>query len=151
LFQKAEVVMIFLSLPDEVDTRTAIEAAWADDKTVLVPKIVWTDRHLEAVELVSFDDSLADPQSGLRWPPQTPDWDVARIDLVVTPGLAFDRHGHRLGRGAGFYDRFFDRQGLRATRCGFGFSEQLVETVPMTPSDRLVDWVVTDEQTIKRK
>ncbi|MFC1762024.1 5-formyltetrahydrofolate cyclo-ligase [Planctomycetota bacterium] len=150
-FQEASVIMIFLSLPDEVDTRPAIEAAWDENKTVLVPKIVWSDRHLEPIKLDSLNEAWDGSDSGLRWPQEAVIWDLARINLVVTPGLGFDRAGHRLGRGGAFYDRFFGQAGLQATRCGFGFDEQLVEVVPTAGHDQPVDLVVTDEQTVIRK
>jgi 5-formyltetrahydrofolate cyclo-ligase len=66
------------------------------------------------------------------------------VDLVITPGLAFDRRGHRLGYGGGHYDRYFARLQRSALRVGVGFSIQLVDELPTEPSDRPVDLVVTD-------
>ena len=67
---------------------------------------------------------------------------------MVTPGMGFDRRGNRLGRGAGFFDRFFADPRATAVRCGFCFWEQVVDWVPVTESDRPVDWLVTDEQVL---
>jgi 5-formyltetrahydrofolate cyclo-ligase len=63
---------------------------------------------------------------------------------VVTPGLAFDRHGRRLGYGGGHYDRYLARLGPRAVRVGIAFSIQVIEDVPAAPEDERVHVVVTD-------
>jgi len=147
-FQQASVVMMFLSMPDEIDTAMAIAAAWQKGKTVVAPKVDWGRRMMTPVKIESLGGNLAVERGGLRNPLGGPVVDVERIDLVVTPGLGFDRQGHRLGRGAGFYDRFFADPRLRAVRCGFCFFEQIVESVPVTEADRPVDWLVTDEQVL---
>jgi 5-formyltetrahydrofolate cyclo-ligase len=69
------------------------------------------------------------------------------IDVVVAPGLAFDREGNRLGYGGGHYDRFLDRLG-DAARVVIGFHAQLVGSVPSGPNDRRVDLIVTDHETV---
>ena len=147
-FQEASVVMLFLSMPDEIDTTAAMGTAWQQDKTVVVPKIDWGRRTMTPVVIEMLDTPMAMARGGLRNPMTGLAVDVQQIDLVVTPGLGFDRQGHRLGRGAGFYDRFLSDPRLRAVRCGFCFSEQVVESVPVTDSDRPVDWLVTDEEVL---
>jgi len=64
-------------------------------------------------------------------------------DLVLVPGLAFDRHGHRLGRGGGFYDRWLEKTGLPT--IGLCFSCQLVDAIPCEPHDIHVHAVLTEE------
>ena len=68
--------------------------------------------------------------------------------MVVTPGLAFDRKGNRLGRGGSYYDRFFAHEKLVAHKCGFGFAEQLLDSVPTANHDEQIDSLVTDEEVI---
>jgi len=67
------------------------------------------------------------------------------IDVAVVPGLAFDRRGHRVGYGGGFYDRFLGRLRPDALTVGICFSVQLVDEVPHGRGDRPVDLVVTEE------
>ncbi len=148
-FQEASTVMLFLSLPDEIDTASAVDAAWCAGKTVVVPKIVWQDRHMEAVMIASWQDEFNVCRRGLRCPAQTCTVAVATIDLVVTPGLGFDAQGQRLGRGGAFYDRFFQREDLHATRCGLAFEEQVLDRIPTVPHDQSVDCVITDERVIR--
>ena len=147
-FQSASTVMMFLSLPDEVDTSESILHAWQLGKTVAVPKVSWRHKHMIPVQINSLETDISTEESGLKNPISGIPMAFEEIDLVVTPGLGFDRRGNRLGRGGSFYDRFFANQELKATRCGFGFTEQLVEKIPVEEHDEPVDMLVTDEKII---
>ena len=147
-FQNASVVMMFLSLPHEVDTSEAILYAWQHGKIVEVPKISWQQRHMIAVQINSLETGFSTGASGLRNPVTGVPMPIEGIDLVVTPALGFDRKGNRLGRGGSYYDRFFANEELKASRCGFAFAEQLVDSVPATERDEPVDFLVTDERVI---
>jgi len=144
-FQNASTVMMFLSMPHEIDTSEAILHAWQLGKVVAVPKVSWEQRHMIPVAINSLETGLSTEKGGLRNPTGSVPIPFAEINLVVTPGLAFDRHGHRLGRGGAFYDRFFSNAELTAARYGFAFAEQIAESVPVTDSDEPVHFVVTDE------
>jgi 5-formyltetrahydrofolate cyclo-ligase len=150
-FKRASVVMFYLSLPHEIDVKPAILHAWQQGKTVAVPKVSWQQRHMIPVEITSLETGVAIEAAGLRNPitgvPVPPD----DIDLVVTPGLAFDKNGNRLGRGGSYYDRFFDSNKLGAYKCGFAFSQQIVEDVPTDVNDVRMDLVVTEAGVIKCK
>ena len=147
-FQGASTIMMFLSLPHEVDTSEAILHAWQLGKAVAVPKVSWQQRHMIAVEINSLETGLSTASSGLRSPVAGVPVPFEEIDLVVTPGLGFDKKGNRLGRGGSYYDRFFANEELKAARCGFGFAEQLLDTVPVTEHDEPVEILVTDEEII---
>lgn len=147
-FQGASTVMMFLSLPHEVDTSEAILHAWQLGKAVAVPKVSWQQRHMIAVEINSLETGLSTASSGLRSPVAGVPVPFEEIDLVVTPGLGFDKKGNRLGRGGSYYDRFFANEELKAARCGFGFAEQLIDLVPVTEHDEPVEILVTDEEII---
>jgi 5-formyltetrahydrofolate cyclo-ligase len=147
-FQDAAVIMIYLPLSTEVDTSAAILRAWKLGKTVVVPKISWTQRHMMPVVISSLDTGFSTDVHGLKNPLTGMPIPLEEIGLIVTPGLGFDRAGNRLGRGGAYYDRFFDSRGLTATRCGFAFHQQLVDSVPVTGSDRPLNMLVTDEEVI---
>lgn len=144
-FQKASTVMLFLSLPHEIDTSEAILHAWQLGKTVAVPKISWQQRHMLPVGISSLETGFSTSAGGLRNPIAGVPIPFADIDLVVTPALGFDLKGNRLGRGGAFYDRFFANRELTAARCGFVFSDQIVDSIPVTETDEPVDFLVTDE------
>jgi 5-formyltetrahydrofolate cyclo-ligase len=147
-FQHASIVMLFLSLPHEVDTSEAILHAWQLGKTVAVPKISWQQRHMIPVQITSLETGLSTGTWGLRNPTGGTPIPFGEIDLVVAPGLGFDRKGNRLGRGASFYDRFFANKEMKAVRCGLAFSEQVLDAIPVTDTDEPVDFLVTDEEII---
>jgi 5-formyltetrahydrofolate cyclo-ligase len=147
-FQGASTVMMFLSLPHEVDTSEAILHAWQLGKAVAVPKISWQQRHMIPVRINSLETGFSTGATGLRNPISGLPVPFGEIDLVVTPALGFDKKGNRLGRGGSYYDRFFANEELKAARCGFGFAEQIVESIPVTEHDEPVDIIVTDEEII---
>jgi 5-formyltetrahydrofolate cyclo-ligase len=147
-FQGASAVMMFLSLPHEVDTSEAILHAWQLGKIVAVPKLSWQQRHMIPVQINSLETGFSTAASGLRNPITGVPMPFEDIDLVVAPGLGFDKNGNRLGLGGSYYDRFFANKKLRAAKCGFAFAEQVVDSVPVTESDKPVDFLVTDEEII---
>ena len=147
-FQSASTVMMFLSLPHEVDTSEAILNAWQLGKTVAVPKVSWQQRHMIAVQINSLETGISTEASGLQNPIAGVPVAFEEIDLVVTPGLGFDKKGNRLGRGGSYYDRFFANTELKASRCGLAFAEQLIEKIPVAEHDEPVDIVVTEKEII---
>jgi 5-formyltetrahydrofolate cyclo-ligase len=153
-FQGASTVMMYLSLPHEADTSEAILQAWQFGKTVAVPRISWQQRHMIPVQINSLETGFSTGSSGLRNPVAGVPVPFEDIDLVVTPALGFDNKGNRLGRGGCYYDRFFANEELKALRCGFGFAEQFVDSIPVAEHDEPMDFVVTDQGIIyfdKRK
>jgi 5-formyltetrahydrofolate cyclo-ligase len=150
-FQHASTVMMYLSLPHEVDTSEAILHAWQQGKIVAVPKISWQQRHMIPVQINSLETEFSTKASGLRNPVTGVPVPFNEIELVVAPAIGFDRKGNRLGRGGSFYDRFFANEQLGAIRCGFAFAEQVVDSIPVTESDEPVDFLVTDQEVIYLK
>jgi len=147
-FHDAGAVMLYMPLPGEVDTAELALTAWQQQKTVLLPKVSWEQRHMMAVKCLSFEDEFSVGRHGIREPAAGEPWPVARIDLVVVPALAYDRTGHRLGHGAGFYDRFLSLPELHAAACGLAFDEQVVEEVPVHDHDCPLDFLVTDKEVL---
>ena len=151
-WRRADAVLTFLSMPNELDTSAVIAAARAAGKRVAVPRIEGDDLHFRV--LPKEADNLPRDRWGI--PEPDPSWqaiDLARAGrvLVAAPGLAFDRQGNRLGRGKGYYDRFL--AGARAavksiTAIGICLSGQIVEAVPHDDHDQVLDAVVTEAETI---
>lgn len=145
-FTKSEVLMVFLSLPAEIDTSPIVLRAWQERKRVLAPKVSWNQRRMLPIEIRSMTDDLTVSTMGIREPVSGIPIPIAIIDLVIVPGLAFDEYGNRLGRGRGFYDRFLAHPEFQGVSCALGFEEQMVPNVPVGPLDKPVDMVVTDEK-----
>ncbi|MBK8913232.1 MAG: 5-formyltetrahydrofolate cyclo-ligase [Phycisphaerales bacterium] len=149
-FQNARVILAFLSLPDEIDADGVTRAALADGRRVCLPRVDWNARTMAPVEIRSLDADVSPPgRHGLREPRVAPAVDAAEIDFVLVPGVALSEEGGRLGRGAGFYDRFLADPRLRAVRCGFAFEAQIVEHVPLEAHDARMNLIVTEQRTIR--
>ena len=148
-FRAARVVMLYLPIPREVDTVPIALRAWQDAKTVVVPKVGWEQRHMIAVRCRSMDEEMVEDRYGLRTPAAGEPLPVDQIDLIVVPALAYDRHGNRLGRGGGFYDRFLSATQVKAVTCGLTFHEQLIDQVPCDQNDYPVDILVTDREVVR--
>ena len=143
-YKKAEIIMVFLSLPTEVDTTSLVLHAWQDRKRVLAPKVSWEQRRMLPVEIRSLAQDLTTTPLGVREPTSGPPIPIPIIDLVIVPGLGFDEHGNRLGRGRGFYDRFLAHPGFRGVSCALAFELQMTESVPADPLDVQVNMLVTE-------
>ena len=147
-FQKAVTIMVFLSTLHEVDTSEVMFCAWQLGKIVSVPKVYWQKRSMAAVRIDSLEAEFSTEVAGLRNPVNGAPMPLEQIDMVIVPGMAFDGVGNRLGRGGSYYDRFFCNKKLDASRCGFAFEEQLVESVPVSGHDKPMDFLVTDENIV---
>ena len=143
---RAHAVAAFSSLPDEVDTLPLVERARNEAKQILYPRI--RPRGELEFARVETDAQLVDGPFGIREPASAcPLVSLADSVLVLVPGLAFDRMGGRLGRGAGYYDRAlasFAESSRSGCRIGVAYAFQLVDRVPMTSLDVSVDGVVTE-------
>lgn len=143
-YLRAEIIMVFLSLPNEIDTTPIVLHAWRDRKRVLAPKVSWEQRRMLPIEIRSLSDDVSESPLGLREPSVGVPIPVGAIDLVIVPGLGFDVHGNRIGRGRGFYDRFLAHRDWRGVACGLALHEQLVDEVPTSEHDMRVNMLVTD-------
>lgn len=143
-WQEADRILGFVPMASEPDLMPLLRAASAAGRTVCVPR--WNPQ-LETYEAASLppDGGLVlGPFSVLEPAADLPALPLERLDLILVPGLAFDRHGWRLGRGRGFYDRLL-RQAVSARRWGIAFDTQVVESVPNEPHDVNVHILVTPQ------
>ncbi len=146
-FHHASTVMLYMPLANEVDLTAAAIRCFQSGKVVCVPRVDWKRREMDAAEVSSFDDHVMEvDEHGIRTPRQGPPLVPAVIDLVVVPGLAFDPHGNRLGRGGGYYDRFLRRLRRTAATVGLAFDVQIIDAVPADDRDFSVDIIVTDRR-----
>ena len=158
-YKGASIVLAFLSMGEEIRTESLIESAISEGKTVAVPRMERSPRGEPIIVFVPLPkDYRAWPRDrfGIPVPPAessplSEEELCSGSTIVVTPGLAFDRGGGRLGRGKGYYDRFLSgaracaaRRGSSLFACGFCYAAQLVDEVPSGRDDAAVDLVVTD-------
>jgi len=143
-FAAARVLMLYLSVPLEVDTASLALRAWQAGKTVVVPKVSWDQRRMLPVEINSLTTGLTTTGPGVREPVAGNPIPLDLIDLVVVPGLGFTESGHRIGRGMGFYDRFLAQSEFIGVSCGLAFEEQIVASIPLLDHDIPLAMLATD-------
>jgi 5-formyltetrahydrofolate cyclo-ligase len=148
-FQRAGTVMIYLPMPGEVEVGPIALRGWQEGKTICAPKISWEQRHMIPMEIKSLETGLVTVRPHLLEPEGGSPVPVEMLDLVVVPAMAYDRNGNRLGRGAGFYDRFLASSKFHGKTIGLAFQEQLVDSLPVHDTDVPVDVLVTDEEILR--
>jgi 5-formyltetrahydrofolate cyclo-ligase len=147
VYRHAQVIMLYMPLAGEVDLTPLALRCFQVGKTVCAPKVDWQRKDMTPVEVTTFDDRVMDTdEHGVRVPRDGRLVSPALIDLIIVPGLAFDAHGHRLGRGGGYYDRFLARLRPGTVKIGLAFDPQMIDAVPMEINDVPVDIVVTERR-----
>jgi len=143
----AETVMFYVDVRDEVRTRAALPTVLRAEKRIVVPYCAAED--LQAYHLVDMNElcigryGIPEPKPELRTLPSKR-VDVSEIQLVVVPGVAFDKYGGRLGHGKGYYDRLLNRVSPQSKGVALAFECQLVAKLPMSQHDVSMHKIVTE-------
>jgi 5-formyltetrahydrofolate cyclo-ligase len=137
----ARTVAAYVSVGAEPPTAPLLDALHGRGITVLLP-VLLGDNDLDWAR---YDGALGTGRRGLREPagPRLGVAAIATAEVVVVPALAADRHGHRLGRGGGSYDRALARVGPTAWTVALLYDTELLDAVPTQPHDRPIAMVVT--------
>lgn len=145
VFSTARTIMMFLSMPDEVQTAKILSHALKTGKKVCIPLIGEKPGEMHAAEVTRLED-LATGKFGILSVKEDKIKMVepTAIDLILVPGVAFGAGGQRLGMGAGYYDRFL-LKAPTAIWAGLCLSCQLVENVPCREYDISVHYLVTPQ------
>ncbi|WP_300726231.1 5-formyltetrahydrofolate cyclo-ligase [uncultured Bacteroides sp.] len=145
LFQRAETVLLYYSLPDEVFTHEFV-ARWSKEKEIILPVVTG-----DTLELCRYEgpESLKKGSYGIDEPTGIRLKDYSHIQLAIIPGVGFDMEGNRLGRGKGYYDRLLPQ--LNAYKIGICFQFQIIPQLPTDTFDIRMDEVWTEEGCISRK
>lgn len=140
--QEADTILMYHSLPDEVDTHSALDQLLAMGKKVLLPKVV-SDTEMTIHEYTGADSLQPSEPYGIL-EPTTSELSIinCQLSIAIVPGMAFDKQGHRLGRGKGYYDRFLSRI-PNIYKIGVCFPFQMLESIPLKSTDVVMDEVIT--------
>lgn len=141
VFKNAKIVMFFISFGGEVNTKDMINEAIKLGKKIAVP--VCGKNRLIKPCMLSKKISLIPGFYGIPEPAIKRFVNLKNLDLVIVPGLAFDRKGHRLGRGKGYYDTLLGEiASYKAVSIGLAFDFQILPSIPLTPQDKKVDKII---------
>ncbi|MCT4589401.1 MAG: 5-formyltetrahydrofolate cyclo-ligase [Carboxylicivirga sp.] len=137
-FIKARKILLYWAISDEVPTQGIINS-WYQEKEIYLPVI--HNKDLKIVKYEGEQSMVPDEKYGIPEPTGEEVNDETLIDLVIVPGVAFDKQNNRMGRGAGYYDRILNRL-VHASKIGLAFDIQMVEQVPVEAHDIKMDMVI---------
>lgn len=136
-FQNAKTVLIYYPMHNEVDVLALIKK-YKSEKLFLFPVV-----HRKSMTACPYEGNDKMHRGKFNIPePTTPPY-TGHIDMVLVPGVAFDKSGNRLGRGGGYYDRFIACLGRNTTLVGVGYDFQLVDKVPASRRDKKMQYIIT--------
>ena len=139
-FKEAQTVLLYWSMEDEVQTHDFVNR-WYKEKTLLLPCVDGDDLRLR--QYTGPECLKEGEQFGIGEPTGPEFTDLERVEMIIVPGVAFDRTGNRMGRGRGFYDRLL-KSTPRAFKVGVAFNFQMVDRVPTEDFDVPMDAVLTE-------
>jgi 5-formyltetrahydrofolate cyclo-ligase len=141
LWASARTVALHLAVRGELPTTPLLMAAWEAGKRVALPRM---ENGRMVMRLVTSTTPLTPGAFNIQEPPATAtEISPGELDLILTPGLAFDRTGGRLGQGGGDYDRLLSAVGPNCAKVGWCHDFQVIECVPVEPHDQRVDLIAT--------
>ncbi len=151
-YKNSSLVMFYVSMGREVTTLDAIKTALAENKKVAVPLILKSKDIMIPCEIKSLKD-LEPGSFGILQPVEEKikPIPIKLIDLIIVPGMAFDRKGNRVGKGKGFYDKFLKLIDATIPKIALAFSCQIVEQIPTTKNDIAVNKIITEDGVIECK
>lgn len=148
-YVQAATIGAYASFGSEFPTDALLDSVLKNGKRLALPRINSADSSMTFHAVTNLQQDLELNPLGFREPrPELPVVDVAHIDLLIVPGLGFDIGGNRLGRGAGYYDRFLARPEIRAYTCALAFECQVANAIITEPYDHPVDCILTEIRSI---
>ncbi len=152
LLQPGAAVLAYAATPTEVQTHALIQSLLDMDVRVALPVI--TGKHTMTAVIITSLNDLAPDAYGIPAPEKhirTPENTCKTPDIILVPGMGFDQHtGHRLGRGAGYYDRYLAER-PEALTIGLAFDEQVVTKLSAESHDIPMRLIITPTQTLRFK
>ncbi len=147
LFVSSQRIACYMAFKDEFDVQPIIAAIWAAGKECYLPVLLQQEGKSQ-LRFAKYgpDDVLHTNRFGIA----EPDLDahsvlINELDMVITPLIAFDRHGNRLGTGGGYYDQTFKDPGReKPVLVGAAYAVQEAQTLPVDPWDVKLDAIITD-------
>jgi len=143
-YMSAQKIGLYAAFDNEVDTRLAFEGCRAEGRTLAFPKISGP-RSMIFMQVSHYEEMVPN-KWGIPEPTDaSPQVLTDDLDLVVVPGVAFDRNGHRLGFGAGYYDRLLQKLRPEVMTVGFAYGFQVVDRLPAAGHDQRLKRIITEK------
>jgi 5-formyltetrahydrofolate cyclo-ligase len=145
-FEQASLILFYASFDGEVETFSMMKKVFQMGKKIGLPRVFQQQRTLIPTLLENLEGRLEPGPYGIVQPkaPGSSPLTFDEIDMVIVPALAFDKENHRLGRGAGYYDRFLEKLPSSVPTVGLAFDFQIVEQLPRQDHDVAVTHVLVN-------
>ena len=140
-FLKASVVLLYWSMDDEVYTHEFV-TKWATQKTLLLPVV--DGENLRIKPFTGIQNMIISEQFGIGEPIGNDFDDLSKIEVIIVPGVAFDKKRNRMGRGRGYYDKLLSTN--NAYKIGVGFDFQIFDSIPTENFDIPMDCVISEKE-----
>jgi 5-formyltetrahydrofolate cyclo-ligase len=142
-------ILIYYPFKNEVETTLIIRDALKNDKNIILPRVHKKDLELYFVtdlseQLEKGAYGIMEPVSNLCKPAK-----ISDIDLVIVPGVSFDKNFYRLGYGGGYYDRILSRIPKKVKKIALCFDTQVVDSLPVSEHDIKIDMIITESKIYK--
>jgi 5-formyltetrahydrofolate cyclo-ligase len=151
VYDDSKNIMIYMDYKNEVATKNIIADLWKSNKMVIIPRVNTTTNFLDLYKITSFDH-LIKSKYGILEPDPTKNEKVSAIDvdLILSPGVCFDKNCNRMGYGGGFYDKLLETTKPSVITIGLAFQIQIVESVPTEVHDKKLNYILTEEHLYTR-
>jgi len=150
-YKESQRILFYVSYDNEVYTHNMIKKSMSEEKNVVVPVSNKENRTLILSKLDKWENletgsyNILEPKKGC-----IEKISLDRIDLIIVPGVGFDKQGHRIGHGMGYYDKLL-KNSRDASHIGLAFELQLVDKIPTEKHDVPVEKIITEKRTINCK
>lgn len=149
LYKRSINIFIYISFSNEINTRNIIEKAFKDKKNVFIPKVYKDDKLMKAIKLNSIDE-LKKNSMGILEPIDDSNYiEKENIDLIVVPGVVFDKECNRIGYGGGYYDRYLKDIKSKKNKIVLAYDLQIVDKIESEVHDIKVDYIITNTRALK--
>lgn len=144
IWEQAKTIGITISLPFEWNTTSIIEAAWKNNKSVCVPRCIVQTKQMEFFRITSFEQLIKGYANILE-----PDYEKlelvkkSQIDLMLVPGIVFDKEGYRIGFGGGYFDRYL--ASFNQATASLVSEQQLIDYIPKDGYDIPVHYLIMED------
>lgn len=148
IYKDAQSIFIYVSCKDEVDTKEIIDYSLKNDKAIYVPKINIEDKTMKAIRIHSLNELYVNKYGILEPNIVDKNYIDSDFDLIVLPGIAFDKVGNRIGYGGGYYDKYISQIEDLSNRISLAYDFQVVKSIESETHDIKVNGIITNNEFI---
>lgn len=147
-YNKSKTVLVYMDFRNEVKTFELIKKMLHENKHVIIPYTDVKNTLIIPVEIKDLENDLCLCSYGYLEPKKEiiREVDVEKIDLIIVPGVVFDKNLNRIGFGKGYYDRILNRRRKDTKAVAVAYEFQVMDEIPHEEHDKKMDMIITEEK-----